>query len=180
MKMKIVRGSSLSIPVAILLISLPVFVLICAGLEPPHVLEISDADNGRAAFWIQVWPGDRFNLEYIHSVQLSHVVDTFEIDSQYDIVLVGTIFSDHGAGLPYKPDHGGTFSVLPDGRFSISGMNMVLPEILLRTGREHGNAFQAGHRRINLSDKCGDALLVIRTRKHSIFERLFRKLVNVG
>jgi hypothetical protein len=157
-----------------------VLVLICAGPDPPRILEIAYAENGTQLFQIRIWPGDRFSLEYVHSVQLSRVVDTYEIDDQYDMALVETTFSDHGAGLPYKPEHGGTFSILPDGRFSISGMNMVISEILLRTGKEHNNAFQGGGRRVNLSDRCGDALLVIRTRKYSVFKRLFRNLVNVG
>ena len=131
--MKIVRGSSLSIPIAILLISLPLLVMLCGASSPHRVLEIKYAENGNRVFWTQIRPGDRFSLEYRHSVQLSRVTDVFEIDSQYDLILISTIFSDHGAGLPYKPDHGGVFSVLPDGRFSVSGMNMVLPEILLRT-----------------------------------------------
>ncbi|MFC1715831.1 DUF1850 domain-containing protein [Candidatus Poribacteria bacterium] len=179
MKMKIVRGSSLSIPVAILLISLPFLVVLCGASSSPRILEIKYVENGNRIFWTHVWPGDRFSLEYVHSVQLSRVTDGFEIDSQYDLVLTGTTFSDHGAGLPYKPNYGGAFSVLPDGRFNISGMNMVLPEILLRTGSEHDNVFECGNRRINLSRQCGDALLVISTRKYSTLGRLFRKLVNV-
>ena len=166
MKMKIVRGSSLSIPVAILLISLPVLVLICAGPSSPHIiLEIVNAENGDEVFRTQVWPQDRFSLEYIHSVHRSRVKDIFEIDLRHGIVLVGTIFSDHGAGIPYKPHHGGTFSILDDGTFHIKDMYMIVPEIRLRTGREYDNTFQCGIRRINLSQRCGDALLIIRTRK---------------
>ena len=178
--MKILRRSSLSIPVAILLISLPILVIMCAGPEPPHTLEIINSESGGRIFQVKVWPGDQFSLEYKHSVQLSRVVDNYEIDSQYDIVLVGTIFSDHGAGLPYKPDHGGSFSILPDGRFSVSGMNMILPEILYRTGSDYNNVFQSGNHRIDLSDECGDALLIIRTEKYSTIKRLFRKIVYVG
>lgn len=177
--MKIVRGSSLSIPVAILLISLPILVLICAGppMQPPRVLEIVYARNGSQLFRTQVWPGDHFSLEYVHSVQRSRIKDTFEIDEQHRIVLTETTFSDHGAGLPYKSHQGGTFSILKDGKFCISGMSVVLPEILLRTGLEYDNAFEGENRRINLSRQCGNALLIIRIKKHSIFKRLLRKLV---
>ena len=177
--MKIVRGSSLSIPVAILLISLPLLMVICAAQPLTHILEIVYAENGDRVFWMQIMPGERFRLEYIHSVQRSLVTDTFEIDQNHNMVLVGTTFSDHGAGLPYKPHRGGKFSVLENGKFNISGMYMVLPEILLRTGREHGNVFYGMHR-INLSKECGDALLIIRTRKFSTLRRLLRKTINVG
>lgn len=175
--MKIVRGSSLSIPVAILLISLPILVLMCAGPAPPRVLEITDAKNGDQILSTYIWPGDDFSLEYVHSVQRSRVKDTFTIDRRYRIVLVETTFSDHGAGLPYKSHQGGTFSILNDGKFYISGMNVVLPEILLRTGREYDNAFQSRNHRINLSQRCGNALLAIRVKKRSVFKRLLRNLV---
>jgi len=176
MKMKIVRGSSLSIPVAIVLISLPILVLMCAG-PPPRVLEIADAKNGDQILRTYIWPGDDFSLEYVHSVQRSRVKDTFTIDRRYRIVLVETTFSDHGAGLPYKSHQGGTFSILNDGKFYISDMNVVLQEILLRTGVEYDNACQSEHRRINLSQRCGDALLAIRIKKRSVLKRLFRNLV---
>ena len=179
MKMKIVRGSSLSVPVAILLISLPILVLMCAGPSSPRIiLEIVDAESGNKVFRTQVWPQDHFSLEYIHSVHRSRVKDIFEIDQYNRIVLTGTVFSDHGAGMPYKAHHGGTFSILSDGTFHIKDMHMFVPEIRLRTGREYDNAFQCEDRRVNLSRRCGDALLIIRTRKDSILRRLFRSLVN--
>jgi hypothetical protein len=80
--------------------------------------------------------------------------------------------------LPHKPHRGGTFFVLDNGDFHISGMHVTLPEIRLRTGREYDNAFQCSMRRINLSRRCGDALLIIRTRKNSIMRRLLRSLMN--
>ena len=178
MKMKIVRGSSLSIPVAILLISLPFLVLMCAEGPSPYALEIVDAKNGNRIFRTQVRPHDDFSLEYTHSVQLSRVRDLFAIGQDHEIVLISTTFSDHGAGLPSEPHHGGTFSILHDGTFRISGMHMTVPEIRLRTGREYNNAFQCEDRRINLSQQCGDALLIIRIRKYSMIGRLFRSLVN--
>lgn len=175
--MKIVRGSSMSIPVAILLISLPILVLICAGPPSPRVLEIVDAKSDDQIFRTWVWPDDHFSLEYVHSVQRSRVKDTFRIDRRYRIVLTDTMFSDHGAGLPHKSHQGGTFSILNDGKFYISDMNVILPEILLRTGLEYDNTFKYENRRINLSRQCGNALLIIRIQKHSIFKRLLRKLV---
>jgi len=176
MKMKIVRNSFMPIPVAILLVSLPVLMLMCGAEFPSrYILEIVDAKNGNSIFQTEACPRDRFRLEYVHSVQLSRVIDLFEIDRRHEIVLVGTTFSDHGAGLPYKPYHRGKFSVLPDGKFHISDMYVILPEIRLRVGREHDNAFECDDRRINLSRRCGNALLIIRTRKYSILKRLLRK-----
>ena len=175
--MKIVRGSILSVPVALMLLSLPFFVLMCADSSSPHILEVVDAKNGKQVFWTRIWPYYRFSLEYIHSVHLSRVKDIFEIDRHNGIVLVGTIFSDHGAGMPYKPQHGGTFSILDDGTFYIKDMHAIMPEIRYRTGKDYGNVLVYGGRRINLSQRCGDALLIIRTRRYSIIGRMFKALV---
>jgi hypothetical protein len=174
------RCPSVPLPIAMLLISLPVLVILSAASSPIHILEITYAEGRGRVFWTQINPGDRFSLEYIHSTQLSRVTDDFEIDQDHRILLVGTTFSDHGAGLPYHPHCGGTFSVQRDGRFGISDMRISLPEILLRVGREYDNVFACETRRINLSRQCGDALLTIRTRNYSILKRLLWRILNVG
>ena len=178
MKMKIVRGSSLSIPVAIVLLSLPVLAIMCADASSPHILEIVDAKNGRQVFWTRIGPHESFSLEYIHSVHLSRVTDIYKIDRHHGIVLTGTVFSDHGAGVPHKPQQGGTFTILNDGTFYIKDMNRIMSEIFYRTGREYDNTFVYERRRINLSQQCGDALLIIRTRRYSIIGRIFRSFAH--
>lgn len=183
MKMRIIRGSSLPIPAAILLVSLPVLIVFCAlGSFPttgPYVLEVINTKDNGQVFRANIWEEDRFSLEYKHSVQLSGVTDIYEIDRQHRIVLVGITFSDHGAGLPHKSHLGGRFSVLPDGKFSISNMHMVMPEIRLRVGKESENVLKLSGKNINLSKRYGDSLLIIRIRRYSILKRLRRSLSNV-
>jgi len=175
----IVRHSSFPLPVALLLISLTVLAILFSASSPIHILEIAYAEGGGRVFRTQINPGDHFSLGYIHSVQLSPVTDDFEIDQHYGILLVSTIFSDHGAGLSRNSHCGGTFSVRRDGRFEISGMRIFLPEILFRVGRECNNTFTCETRHINLSRLCGDALLTIRTRDYSVLTRLLWRVLNV-
>lgn len=137
--------------------------IISLGLFPAYTLEITE--NGNRIFSTQIKSGDRFSLSYIHSIQLSPVTENFEIDQDHHIILTDMTFSDHGAGLPYNA-FCGVFST-QNGKFRISNMNMPFSEINLRVGREYDNVFIMGNRTVNLSEKFGDALILIRIGKHS-------------
>ena len=178
--MNILRNSSLALPVGILLVLLPVLVMLFGASQSVYVLEIAHVESGAHVFRTQVDPGDHFSLEHTHSAQLSPVTDNFQIDQRYRMFLVSTVFSDHGAGLPDSSHRGETFSIQQDGRFKVSGLSMFLPEILLRVGREHNNILTCEARRVNLSERCGDALLTIRIRDYSILKRLLWGISNVG
>ena len=178
--MNILRNSSLSLPVGILLVLLPVLVMLFGASRSVYVLEIARAKNGAHVFRTQVDPGDHFSLECTHSAQLSPVTDNFQIDQSHRMFLVSTVFSDHGAGLPDKSYRGEIFSIQQDGRFKVSGLSTLLPEILLRVEREYNNILTYETRRVNLSERCGDALVTIRIRDCSILKRLLWRISNVG
>jgi len=145
-----------------------------------HVLEIFYSKENKRVFYTKVSPGDRFALENTHSVQLSQVEDSFEISQDYKITLVDTTFSDHGAGLPHTLCQGGSFSIQADGRFNVSGMKVILPEILLRVMRDYSNIFTFNGQRINLSKRYGDALLKVCVNRYSISGYFLRRIMDVG
>ena len=163
-----------------IVIAVPLYLWLVMATTPVDVLEIAHEGSGDLVYWTEIRPGYMFSLEYTHSVQLSQVVDSFKIDRDCGIILVSTTFSDHGAGLPTAPYRGADFSVQDDGSFKISNMNVFLPEICLRVGKEYNNTFVLGNHQINLSKAYGDALLIIRTRERSAFRCQLRRLLNVG
>jgi len=129
-----------------------------------HILEIDNTKDGKSILQVSVKPKDHFSLEYVHSVQLSPVKDVFEISQNYQIFLISTSFSDHGAGLPYSIPQNSIF-LFQDGKFGIYGIHSMIPEIYLRVSRNYGNIFNFGYQWINLSDRFGDSLLHIHLRK---------------
>jgi hypothetical protein len=163
-----------------IIIIIPLYLWLTMAADLVDVLEIVREDSVDTVYWTQVKPGYVFSLGYIHSVQLCPVLDSFKIDRNRSIILVSTTFSDHGAGLPTYPYRGADFSVQDDGSFKISNMNIFLPEIRLRVGKEYNNIFIHGSHQINLSKAYGDALLIVRTRELSAFRCQLRRLLNVG
>ena len=181
MEMKIVRNSPMPIFIGTLLIlAAPLSLALLPVFSPACVLEIRYAEGGKRIFWARIGYRGSFSLEYTHSVQLSRVRDDFQIDRYNCILLVGTTFSDQGAGLPASPYLGGRFSIQNDGCFRMSGMHMTLPEILLRVDRNSNNVFTFGDRRIDLSKTYGDALFVIRTKEYAVFRCWLWRILNVG
>lgn len=149
---------------AIILSAMPLYLALSISCRSVRVLEITHAETGDRVFRAPIATGNRFSLGYTHSVQLSRVEEEFEIDSRGGVALVSITFSDHGAGLPYDVHRGGVFFAQQDGKFKISDMCVSLPEIPLRVGIEYGNTFTFGSHHIDLSEMCGDALIIIRTR----------------
>lgn len=162
-----------------LLISAPIYLVLFVVFVPVHVLEIESVEDGERIFWRHIRSGNRFSFEQMNSVQLCRVRNDYEIDEDYQIILVSTAFSDHGVGLPSGPIHGGEFSIQDDGTFRISKMHLELSEIHLRVGREYDNVFAFGSRRINLSETYGNALFAVRTRKCAMSKYLLWRILNV-
>ena len=166
--------------IAMIVIAMPLYLWLVMATTPVHVLEIVHEESGDLVYWTEIRSGYMFSLGHTHSVQLSPVVDSFKTDRNCGIILVSTIFSDHGAGLPTDSYRGAYFSVQDDGRFKISDMNVFFPEIRLRTGKEYDNTFTLGNYHINLSETYGNSLFTIRTRERSAFRCRLRRLLNVG
>ncbi len=83
------------------------------------------------------YKGDVWNIKFTHSVQLTPVLEFFEVEGANDLIMTHTIYQSLGVGLPYLPSEG-KFTKLPDGRFKLD-MNRPFDSVKLRT------AFQARH-----------------------------------
>lgn len=96
------------------------------------------AQDYKSQEYLKSWKindGEGFTVEYIHSVQLTPVTETYIVDG-YNIILKETGFSSYGAGLPsttpYKFEINGT-------SFRIYDINEVMDYLVYRTGAERAN-----------------------------------------
>lgn len=96
--------------------------------------------DGSLLFARLVRAGDTVDLSYLHSVERTVVVERFEIVPG-GLRLVMTSFGSTGAGLPAShPD-----LVIQDGRFVITGFDMVLREVPLLTSEATRNLLELKH-----------------------------------
>ena len=88
--------------------------------------------------------GDRFNLSFTHSVELTIWDEYFRVNGPNDMVMTHTEFSSFGWGFPYL-ESDGKFSVTKDGRFRLE-MNRNYKTVPLRISEQamqkiiHGKA----------------------------------------
>lgn len=103
---------------------------------PITTLEASDYKTDE---YFKSWPmkkGDIFEVEYVHSVQLTPVSEIYFIDENYNIVLEESYFYSYGAGLPATTPY--EFEITEKG-FRIYNIGEVMKDLVYRTGAVRAN-----------------------------------------
>ena len=126
--------------------ALIIFVLIVTicSLIPIRVLLASDHRTGE---YLKAWvikQGEKFDVEYTHSVQLTPVIEIYSVDQEDNILLEESYFYSYGAGLPSTTPY--DFEITKKG-FRIYNINEIMDNLIYRTG-----GVRAEHR-INISGK---------------------------
>lgn len=116
--------------ILIIVISMGIMALI-----PTKVLLACDYRTGEYYKSWRIKEGENFTVEYIHSVQLTPVTETYKIDG-YNIILEETTFKSYGAGLPATTPY--KFEITGNG-FRIYDINELMEYLVYRTGAERAN-----------------------------------------
>jgi hypothetical protein len=128
--------------------------------------------QGKAFFRRVVRPGDTFQLGYLHSVARSDVWDTFQLDSQGQIVLLETRFQGQAYGLPGGPEGQEQWTREGDW-FRITGIGRVVPVINWRIQSEWKDRFRfRDEPEIDVSARMGNGLVHIHTEKIRVIDWL--------
>jgi len=139
------------------------------------VLRVDDLRRGGTILIVPAGPGETFSLTYTHSVERSPGTDYFRIDENRRLVLYATEFHSSNAGLPSGLADGEKLS-RNDGRFRISGMHRVLPEVSFWVGKAYGNKLTVRDREYDLPRLAGEAPLTLRSGTVTAAGMLFFKL----
>lgn len=120
------RGSLLIIFMIILIILLlPIYTLKASNYKTQEYLK---------SWWVK--KGDRFYIEYTHSIQLTPVIEIYYIDENGRIILEESYFHSYGAGLPSDTPY--KFEITEDG-FRIYDINEEMSNLIYRTGAVRAN-----------------------------------------
>lgn len=107
-------------------------------LFPVSILKASDHRNEKYLKGWMINRGDRFSIEYTHSIQLTPVIETYYIDEDFQIVLEESYFHSYGAGLPSDTPY--SFEITKKG-FRIYKIDEIMDNLVYRTG-----AIKANHK----------------------------------
>ncbi len=100
-------------------------------------LVISDRDE-ESVLYLSLTGRKDFSLYYLHSVHRTPVWENFSTGPGGRLVLTSTVFETLGAGIPFLPGEG---SLSTDGgRYVLSGLNRIFPEISLGLAPVSGQA----------------------------------------
>lgn len=97
------------------------------------ILTIRPDDNQHAISWT-TYVGDKWNIEFTHSVQKTPVEEFFVVRGPNDLLMEYTRYQSLGVGLPYLPSEG-KLQHTEDGRFILE-MNRPFQNVKLRTALE--------------------------------------------
>ena len=148
------------------------FILFFIILNVPtmHVLEIENINKNEILFQEKVFPGYVFATRINHSVQLTPVLEFFEIDKNYNILLTKTIVKDLGWGMPSTPV--GDFSYQSD-EMVIENINKKIPGFIFRVSYISKPELLLMDRTYNLKFLVSDSdALKINSKKVSIISRI--------
>ena len=140
--------------------------ILCIGLSAcsrsqTYFLRVDNLDTGEVLHNIPVKPGDQFYLDYIHSVSKTPILDTFQIDSKGEIILVEEDFQWYGSGLEFV-DHEGVRIIHSKEGGSKVLLERYFPCLLLKVGWIGEQRLTLNGRAISLLDVAngGDSLKI--------------------
>lgn len=139
--------------------------VLISGLLSFHVLEIRAYRENQTVLICKVYPGFRFTLGFVHSVEQCPVLDYLQIDDQFRMVLYKTAFWSSRTGLPYAAFGDEIFAIEGD-HFTISNMHRVIPSLQQWVEKKYQNTLTFnGSQPIDLSALAGDTLLSIAVKR---------------
>ena len=98
--------------------------------------------------------GERFEVEFVHSLNLSPIVDVFEVTGE-GFILRESIFSSLGAGSPTPADHPGSELIHSNGVFRLIGIDKPMNSLTILTQDTPNHRISFGEREAFLLELVG-------------------------
>ncbi len=124
-------------------------------LAKPAYLVVKNSDSGEIYDKWKISGIDTFEVEFIHSVNLSEVADIYDIKDE-TIMLSSTRYRAFGAGVPTTLEGEQYLYYDDEGNMIISGYDVVLPEVSYVVGTVYDHILTINETQsINLTQLCG-------------------------
>lgn len=128
--------------------------VILVSLALPQLLIVRDAESGRIYTISRCPDGTEFTVEFIHSVNLSPVIDTFRAENG-EIHAVSAKFYAFGAGMQTELNPGESFAFTEDGAMEITGISTTYDKLSYIVGTVYDHYLTIHGETINLRELCG-------------------------
>ena len=121
---------------------------------PQHYLTVKDRDTGELYARYPMGEGDRFSIEFKHSVNLSPVIDIYEIQDG-NIYVEETVYYHFGAGVQTQLNEGETLTYGEDGAMIVGNIHQNRNDVQYIVGTLYDHILTVDEQQINLRQLCG-------------------------
>lgn len=118
-------------------------------------LVLKDAKSGEKFASFPIEDGERFSVEFVHSVNKSPVRDVYEIRDGGEIYVVETKYYAFGAGVQTELNDGEKILYGDDGSMTITNINTHIPQLTYVVGTISDHVFRISGEEISLRELCG-------------------------
>lgn len=129
--------------------------LLLWALNPSYELVLKNAGSGQEYARFPVEDGDRFYVEFIHSVNKSPVRDYYEVREHNKIYVVETHYFGFGAGVQTQLNPGETLERGEDGAMVIKNIDKYIPQLIYAVGTVSDHVMGIDGGELSLRELCG-------------------------
>lgn len=132
-----------------------VIIIAAALLFSPHsFLTLRNRDTGELYGRYPMKEGGRFSVEFKHSINLSPVIDVYQIEDG-NIYVEETIYYHFGAGVQTELNEGETLTYGEDGSMIVGNIHQLRNNVGYIVGTVYDHLLTVNGREISLRDLCG-------------------------
>lgn len=117
-------------------------------------MTVRNRDSGELYGCYPIKNGECFSVEFKHSINLSPVIDVYEIENG-DIYIEKTIYYHFGAGVQTQLNEGETLTYGDDGSMIVGNIHQLRNNVGYIVGTVYDHVLTVGQRKISLRDLCG-------------------------
>ncbi|PWM23994.1 MAG: hypothetical protein DBX44_05125 [Oscillospiraceae bacterium] len=130
--------------------------IIAAALlsHPRHYLTLRDRDTGELYGRYALGEGERFSIGFTHSINLSPVIDVYQIENG-DIYVEETVYYHFGAGVQTQLNEGETLSYGEDSSMVVGNIHQKRNNVGYIVGTVYDHILTVDGQQISLRDLCG-------------------------
>ena len=118
-------------------------------------------DSGAEIASFPIEANDYFYVKFIHSVNMSPVIDYYKFNKDDKIYVYKTIYYNFGAGVETKLEGNETMTYGDDGSMIIENINKEIDPLVYYLSSVYDHKLSInGQEEISLWDKCGKNILI--------------------
>ena len=113
--------------IAIVLKAMALFLLFACNIENKKLIIYNNEDKILASYDMK--KNDYFSIEFMHSVNMSKVIEYYRFDDKNNIYVYKTVYYNYGAGVETELENDETMRFGEDGSMIIENINKEIPNL---------------------------------------------------